>query len=214
MKSTHLKWCKVRHFALIARFKAVQCALFFAQNGATASFPSACLAKCALAAARPTPQPDVSGFEAEKQMPRRKVFMQCEFFFTHGALSARPRRDAKALFREGRPPCALHTPMGNVAHAHGQRCTRPWATLHTAADNPPGGIPARQSPSTPHVSQRQSRLIPSTYKYFATFAAQTPCPQHYMGTTDVHASKTNREQGHQLTKTHNHIKPTHIYSLF
>ena len=80
MKSTHLKWCKVRHFALIARFKAVQCALFFAQNGATASFPSACLAKCALAAARPTPQPDVSGFEAEQQMPRRKVFTQCEFF--------------------------------------------------------------------------------------------------------------------------------------
>ena len=93
-------------------------------------------------------------------------------------------------------------------------CTRPWATLHTAADNPPGGIPARQSPSTSHVSQRQSRLIPSTYKYFATFAAQMPCPLHYMGTTDVHASKTNREQGHQLTKTHNHIKPTHIYSLF
>ena len=30
---------------------------------------------------------------------------------------------------------ALHTPMDNVAHAHGQRCTRPWTTLHTAVDN-------------------------------------------------------------------------------
>ena len=29
----------------------------------------------------------------------------------------------------------LHTATGNVAHGHGQRCTRPRITLHTAADN-------------------------------------------------------------------------------
>ena len=56
--------------------------------------------------------------------------------------------DVEGDCRAGMPPCALHTPMGNVAHAHGQRCTRPWATLHTAADNPPGGIPSRKSAFT------------------------------------------------------------------
>ena len=39
---------------------------------------------------------------------------------------------------------ALHTPMDNVAHAHGQRCTRPWTTLHTAVDNASSGIMKRE----------------------------------------------------------------------
>ena len=30
---------------------------------------------------------------------------------------------------------SLHTPMDNVAHARGQRCTRPWTTLHTPECN-------------------------------------------------------------------------------
>ena len=31
----------------------------------------------------------------------------------------------------------LHTAEGNVAHGHGQRCTRPRTTLHTAVCNVP-----------------------------------------------------------------------------
>ena len=33
------------------------------------------------------------------------------------------------------PLGSLHTPMDNVAHAHGRRCTRPRTTLHTPENN-------------------------------------------------------------------------------
>ena len=38
------------------------------------------------------------------------------------------------------PPCLLSSAEDDVAHGHGQRCTRPWTTLHTAVDNAQGDI--------------------------------------------------------------------------
>ena len=38
------------------------------------------------------------------------------------------------------PPCLLSSAEDDVAHGHGQRCTRPWTTLHTAVDNAHGDI--------------------------------------------------------------------------
>ena len=49
------------------------------------------------------------------------------------------------VFRFCMPLGSLHTPMDNVAHVHGQRCTRPRTTLHTPENNERLSIGERKS---------------------------------------------------------------------
>ena len=49
------------------------------------------------------------------------------------------------VFRFCMPLGSLHTPMDNVAHVHGQRCTRPRTTLHTPENNERLSIEERKS---------------------------------------------------------------------
>ena len=82
--------------------------------------------------------------------------------------------DLYFLFSEPPPRCkkrcaSLSSPMGNVAHAHGQRCTRPRTTLPTPEDNEQERFSYRRRRALCHciVCARAVRLNKPKHPYVA-----------------------------------------------